>query len=398
MRTTLTMLLLAGALGAGELTPEERSWLEQWTDALDAESNRVREAASRAIVRLGLDAVPALVERTPRFKTDRGWKQLERSLRGMGAADAAKALKAVQADWPAKTRMRLDKLVADLTAGPGPADPAVLDKVRKALAEFEGVNSYSSNNKTVKRIVAMGRPAVPALIQVLREPRQGFGFVETAATDALKELVEPRDRAALTELLILGVDGAAKCFAKIPGEESLAALLTAVDKRMVGHELVQALGRYKKEERTHRALREYLRRHGKAALWEASEIAVLLAEGRAFAAREQIEELAGLGAGEDHAIENFGKALAMLGSRNGLKILIELFAAPRTEVWVRHRAGTELNSLIVKRIYVGRYTAREPTGNFEEAAQQFRDWYAENRLTMKFDKSIQRWMTPDKVK
>ena len=105
----------------------------------------------------------------------------------MDAADAAKALKALQPDWPPKARVRLDKLLAALTAGPGPADPEVLGKVRKLLDKFEGVNSYSSNDPAVKRIVAMGRPAVPALIQVLREPRRGFGigFVESAATDAM---------------------------------------------------------------------------------------------------------------------------------------------------------------------------------------------------------------------
>ena len=415
MRSRRCILAIAALsslpVAAEELSSEERDWTTKFILSLNSTSPRIRKAAVQALAGIGLDAIPLVVKRSRQLHRDEAWEALADAFAIMGRADAAKRLRALETSWPHPARRRLDALVASLeNAGPaagGPKvsypkpKPATLKKVRTLLAKFDGARSYSSNDENVTAIVDMGRPAVAALIRILREGRRGM--LVSAAIDALTELVTEKDRPHLAGMLAEGVLEVAECLKRIPGKESLDALLVPLDRGKISYAVIEALRPYRDEARMRKALIRYLERFGKAQDQQAGRAAEFLGEIREYGAIRILEKLAAQPQTERRGVMRFlgnstfrrgvATGLVKLGSRTGFPILIEILGKKTAlNDWDRHTSGELLNDIVGQRIYIGSLEPRaRNNGNFKEAAGAFRRWYAKHEAKLRFDRVTGRW-------
>jgi len=183
-RTVVVAVALCAVARAGELTPQEKAWAQACMKALDSESERVAKGAARALAAMGVDAIPVIVEESPRVKTDKAWTALGECATAMGAAEAAAALGAVQPRWPAAARDRLKSLVESLRAAAPASSPEVAQRVREILVPYARANSWSTDDPAVRRIVALGHDAVPELLKIVGEPSRGFNMESDVAAEA----------------------------------------------------------------------------------------------------------------------------------------------------------------------------------------------------------------------
>lgn len=397
MRTLrlIPVLLLAPLLHAGELDRAATRWAQQCMSGLASKSEIVRASAARALTTLGVDAMPVVVKKCTSLRSQESWMALEIALEAMGRRTAAARLDGLRGKWPSSAKKRLEELYAFLNFKGAEGDPEVAEKVRKLLAKFEGANSYSSDDANVKAIVALGRPAVPCLIGVIRASN-GFGMELTAACDALEALVEKKDLPALTDLLASGKLDVAQCLRPLKSEEALDALLIPLGKGKTNYELFDALRAYKDSKRMRAALVRYLKSYGSTGDQQAGRAAEFAGEVRAYEALPALEALLPL-RGESGYQRSVATGLVLLGAKKGIPLLIELFAeGGDRDGWERHTAGETLNDVVGQRAYKGTFggSAMTATGNFDEAVAWFRDWWKDHEDEIVFDREKGRWVSP----
>ena len=394
-RTLAVVAAICAAVRAGELTPPERDWAQACMKALDSESERVAKGAARALAAMGVDAIPVIVEESPRVKTDKAWTALGECATAMGAAEAAAALGAVQPRWPAAARDRLKSLVESLRAAAPASSPEVAQRVREILVPYARANSWSTDDPAVRRIVALGHDAVPELLKIVGEPSRGFNMESDVAAEALSQLVRAEDRPLLAKHIAQGDLKLAKALARIPGEESLDALLVPVGKGLMSHALLEALREQASSPRVEKALVDYLDRFGTGD-YQTGAVAEFLGERGVWDAKPILSRLLKDCRGSDCG-RRIAQGLVQLGGKEGIPVLLDVFSATggRHDEWDRHEAGEFLNRVRGERTYVGSFGGPgESQGNFEEAAASFRAWWATAEATIRFDRETRRWSVP----
>ena len=94
-----------------------------------------------------------------------------------------------------------------------------------------------------------------------------------------------------------------------------------------------------------------------------------------------------------------GDALARLGEKRGIEVLVEVLGAAAVAAehdrYPGHFAGEALNRIAGERFYKGdfRGSPPRPQGNFEEAARLARGWWGRVRDTIAYDPERRVWVT-----
>jgi HEAT repeat protein len=352
-------------------------------------------SAETALRELGLDFLPVLLRKSGRLRSNEAWAAVRRVLVALGGTDAARELERLRPEWPRKNKKRFEALLEGLRTARPDVDPGILERVRKELEPFRNSRSYSTENPQVRRIVAMGRAAVPALLKVLEEPEPAFGpgFYKEAASDAFAALVDEEDLPALARLLSEGILVAARCFRGLRSEAALDALLVPVGKGMMSYELLEALEVHHGEPRVQQALVAYLEKYGLGGGFHVGQVAEFLGEAGAFEAvpvlRRLLEPARGI-----EIRRPVANALVLLGERDAIPVLIEILDTPAAShrSYVRHAAGENLNRLVGRTVFLGRFEpGGEHTGNYEDAAREFRTWWETNREKLTYDRERRRF-------
>jgi hypothetical protein len=126
-------LLAPGPARAGELTAEEAKWARDLVKALGANSPRVRKSAEDALVGLGLDALPVVLDAMALARGEAASQGLRRVLEGMGRAEVVAALERMRQGMPRSQARRIDVLLAELQGSVAPGVPTALDLVPATL-------------------------------------------------------------------------------------------------------------------------------------------------------------------------------------------------------------------------------------------------------------------------
>lgn len=404
-RAFLAIAVLVGALGSAaraELDVDEKKWLKQCVDSFGAKGERIRDGAVAAVAKLGLEAVPGLVTEVARLKTDDQWNALTKALELMGTKDAANAVDMARDKWPKGMEQRLGALVVALRAEAPAAKPdADVDaKVRELLDPFRTSHTYYSDNAVVRNVIALGRPAIPTLVALVREGEGGHGpgMLMMAVTDALARLVNESDVPVLTDLLTEGRLVAARAFEHLRSPAARDALLTPVKRGFVSHDLVEALNGFADDPSVAAALVAWLEAHGVNAGSEVASVANFVDDHHVASAVEPLLKIAAASP-EPYVAARVGIALASLGRREGIETLLKVMDGGSGgglgghDDYPRRDAGDALNRIVGRRIYTGTF---EPggvsRGNPDEAAKQFRAWWDGVKGKIRFDETRRAWV------
>jgi HEAT repeat protein len=391
----LTALVLTASLErpcAAELTEPEKAWAELCMENLASPSDRVREGAEAALSRIGVEAVPIVLSNLAKLETDAHWAALERALAGMGRREAADALWGGSPAWPETALPRLQAIVERLRADPKRDDDDVALRVREILATFDEEMSYSSDEPRVRKIVALGRRAVPTLLEEVRSQHVfSTGYRSTAAADAMAMLATDEDVPALAGLLGDGHLLAARCFRGLHGPKAVDALLAPLEKGFLQYDLLEALARHRKDERVRSALRKWLERFGRGGEYAVGQAAEFLADSRDEAAVPLLVPLLDLPL-ETGVRMRVARALVRLGEKSGIPVLIEVVEEVVGHyAWERDQAGKALNDVVGEDVYTGNFVRGRQTGNVREAAKRFREWWEASKDRVRFDRKRRAW-------
>jgi hypothetical protein len=405
----ILLSLLAAAAPAREMGSDEKKWVKACLDALGAENDDVRSGAELCLARLGTDALPLVLDGLGKIRKPLEREALVRAVSGMGRRKAILRLRQMKLADARKYGKKADTLLEWLEAddqrapsGPdeGRSPPEIAAKVREILGDMRDGETFSTSGKHVRQLVELGRDAVPELVAVIREGRSdGFGgfaasFIPDAASHALKELVTDDDLPLLAALLAEGHVEVACCFGKIRAEGALNALLEPIRRGFVGIELMEALGRFRKEKAVADTVIAYLKKHGDS---NSADIAIeFVADAGMMEAAPVIAEMVRPANPWDRRVE-LAACLARLGDDAGITQLLEVFANRDKEKYsgadyARHRAGEALNWVVGRKIYVGRFDGEDgPKGNDDEALKAFREWWVNVRDHVLYNPQTRRW-------
>jgi len=398
-----------------ELTRDEKRWLGDCLKALDEDSALIRRGAARALRCFGPEMLPELVKLSTKLRSDEGWTALADALSAMDRKTFRDRIEALREDWPRSRADHWEGILNRLRPpGGSAANPAVALKVREQLVPFQDTNTYTTDNESVKAIVALGRDAVPELLAILggrlgpplkADSSTGpFGlgsggpsFVKEAAIEALCQLVTEEDRDELAALVAQGNYNAARPLSRIPGEETLDALLAPVQNGMFDHQLLAALDPFADSPRLRRTLIAYLDEYGRAADYDVGLVADFVGGHSMEEAVPALRRVLAFG-GEDSTRVSVSRALVTLGCIDGIEELLKVFEKPsdRFGTWARASAGNTLNEICGKRIFLSREddNTHETLGNWSEAAQKFRAWWETAKGTIHWDAEARRWVGP----
>ena len=117
---------------------------------------------------MGPDAVPAVVEGADLVKSSKGWVSLRAALVRMGSP-AADALEKARPRWPKASAERLAVVLEASRAAAASSPPRVEAEVRDILERFRGATVYTSDDPRVRMLADLGRPAIPAICEVIEE-------------------------------------------------------------------------------------------------------------------------------------------------------------------------------------------------------------------------------------
>lgn len=397
----ITTAILATAF-ADDPTEEERAWIAQCVERLDSPSERITLGAYQSLCEFDANAIPTMVVTTRCLKTDRAWELLERALRSFGSAHAASALDSGRERWPREAQIRLGKVVDSLRAeGLAAADPGIEKKVREEFAPFASANEFSPQNPRIRRVVALGRDAIPVLVKILREYAGDVynGFVANAAAEALANLVRVEDLPVVARLLEDGILVAATAMRNLHCDAGRDALLVAVARGFMDWDLLNALRAYGEDERVQRALVRYLEEVGRKGGSGCGVVAEYLGEAGNFDALPVLRELVIV---YDLDVRRpVATALVNLGEKDAIKVLIEIVAggagASGHENWQLQEAGVALNRVVGKRIFIrGAGPDSETAPNYAEAAEAFRAWWEENSEKLEYNRQWRTWKVREK--
>jgi hypothetical protein len=394
----------AAAQDAGQ-KPEE---IAQAVGALASADSKARDDAVARLAHEGPGAVEAIVAAAAAHPAAAAvWKGLGEALSRWEGSSAADALSQARVSWPAPVRSRLDLLVHELRVGKplgpfpdcGESPAEVRAKVAEILARYDGPPHYRIPNPDAAEMAKLGRDAIPALVAELRAdsssaPRS-MHFRAWAAADALDLLAEERDVPLIRDLLQMGCSTAARSLRRVRSPAAMDALVAAIEAGSVESDLTESLEAQGAGPRADLALIGWIERN--AVNGSLSPAAEYLAGRRCDAAIPALE-LALEASGDEYSRVGVAEALTKLGDRTGIEALLDLFEA-RVQPWTKQSTGEALNEVVGRSVFkpTAHTPGTLPGGNFEEAAAEFRAWWAANADKVVFDREACRWRVGDAV-
>ena len=426
--------VLAARASAAELDAAEKAWVAQCVANLSAKSERIRVSAENAIGAMGVDALPSVLASIAASKTEPDWHALALAVAAMGPG-ASKALADLRPSWPEFAATRLPAVVDEVRSleekaakrtAPSAERPTTPEDVERAVAEilskYEGATTFTSNDPSISKIVRIGRPAIGVLVRELCEAETHERWaMRMAAQEALVEIVDESDAPMLAAAAREGHVDVEAAFEKLESPaavEALAGLIrdgvfdTSLDSvlanKIARPEIVSAccdwLAKPVYEGDMDFAIAKMAESVSGGHMRMPPEVAARLGltpeqrRGMTAAAAPLARLLA-----RDLRIDarrRVASALVRLGDKAGIPVLIDVVVSKRSDDFTgyeRHAAGEDLNEVSGTKLYVGRTvevddgTGHRWEGNFAEAAEGFRAWWAKSKDELRHDPATGKW-------
>ena len=346
----LLLLSLGGAV-AQEPTASEKAFLKACTTALSDANPDVRLAAGEALVLMGPKAAAHLVRDMRWLKDDARDRAVDVLVRiGPASLEEIDRLGKLPAGAVGEALARVKEKLESKggVAGFGTADPGVARKVEEILRKMPE-DTFYSNDPHLKEIEALGRPAIPVLLDYLNPAREDLhGLRDSIAVAVLKNLCGSDDVPNLCQLLEEGWLPVSELLAEIGDPACVPVFIRVMAKGHMSWEFgsaVQAM----RDPRTDEAVVRFLDEHGSKWPYGTRPLLEIVTErrlDRALPAMHRMAETTRRDAGNVVGNEvGLGRALAMLGDPSGLPLLIRNLAPDESERWSADEAGRTLNAL-----------------------------------------------------
>lgn len=280
----------------------------------------------------------------------------------------------------------------------------VESKVREILAVHRDSNKEAVPDPCRPQLVALGRAAVPALLKVICDDDLSVrGMMKSSAAKALPELVADGDAEMLARRMREGHRELEYSFARLRAPTSLLVYASLIREGCFSYGLVEVVSQHLSDEDVVDGCCGWLAapKYDGDKDWAITMMANIAA---AFGPRAvaPLQALFQKPLRSDARIA-VATALVRLGDKDAIPAVIDTFAAPvdepgaRPDGLHRHLAGNLLNAVSGTRLYVGRVVYDFPkgktnwTGNFDEAAKGFREWWKKSKDALRFDPVARTW-------
>jgi HEAT repeat protein len=396
----LAAALLGGSAFAAELTPDETKWVEQCVANLASKSALVRDSAEKAVGGLRLDALPTVVAASAKLETDADWRSLARALGAMNGG-VSKSLEELKPSWPKGTEVRFAALIRSLD------DVDVGAKVRAILAKFRGVRRLSIPNPEQRQIVAFGRAAVASLVEALCEPAVHSDWaLRSVAKYCFGELADESDVPMIGKMVRSGHAEFGAALGRLSSPEAVALVAELIRTGRFGTELDEMATPHLGDAAVAAACCAWLREPNYEGDMEfaIAKMADVVSGEDQVTVPDAVEPLAKLLERplRTDSRRRVASALVRLGDKRGVPALIDVLeSSAETDMtdtgYERHAAGEHLNSVSGTKTYVGTALHDDKTdytrwtGNFAEAAKQFRAWWEKSKDKLAFDAATRTW-------
>jgi HEAT repeat protein len=388
-----------------EPSKSEVRFVEMLVDALVDESPNVRAAAEEAVRTLGGAAVRVILRDLQKYDTNTRGAAL-RVLEGMGTV----ALAEIQGLAARPRGVAGKELAAVEESLAKTASPTALEGDPKVHAAVERIvrtlprNTWSSNSPLTDQLVALGRPAVPALLVHLDPAaEERLEMARQYVVDALRRLATRDDLHTLGRLLDDGWEAAAAVLQGLDDSRAVPYLGSALTRGQMSQAIGEALLHYR-DPRTVEPALTFLEGAGGSLEQGIDKVLEMLVALQATEALPVIRRNAqapapieaGLSPGPGFEFPGektrrevvFGKAIAGLGDREGLPLLIGALDARGMDEWLAREAGEALNRL------TGQYHWRG-AGSGAAAKASYTRWWEANRARLEWNAKRQRYVVPD---
>jgi hypothetical protein len=387
----LVCVLLSSARAADEPTEQEQAFIRTLVEALGGESEDVRKAAELALAHLDAKAAFVLVRASPGRAVE-----MRAGIRSALLAIGPSALAAIEdfhaaedADHRAFLADIADHLRGGGVLGFGVSPPAVAEKVEELVTALPR-DRWSSHDPLIDGFVALGRPAVPALIRLL-EPDERHPMLRHTrdqwVVSALERMVVRRDTEALCALLDAGWTPVARLLEVLDDERAVPHIARALERGVTDDYVTHAARHFSSPAFVHPSL-ELLRMHGTRFPNGLEHLVELLAD------RQATDAIPALASALDAATKMRGfdspmalnrernkvflaAALVRLGDTRGFPVLIEaLTEQPRVEGSVTFHTGWARKAGPV----LDRVTGQRFWSHFEDARahEAYEEWWGEH--------------------
>jgi len=347
----LVLALLSGTAPGQEATPSEGKFLQALAIGLADESPDVWRAASEALVLMGPKAAAHLVaemERLGQGARDRAVEVLVRL--GQASLDEIDRLEKLPSGKAGEALHRVKSALEGMggVGGFGVPDPEVRRKIREIIGQMPA-NRFYSGDPRLRDIEALGRPAIPVLLDYLGPTSPHFpGMQRSVATEVLARLCVTDDVPRLCRLLDLGWLKVSAVLAEIGDRSCVPAMVRAVGRGQLSWELASAIQRLD-DPRTDQPIIRFLEKHGTGFPSGTRSLLDIVVDRRLEKALPALRRMktkthrdAPNVVGNEVAL---GRALALLGESSGISLLIRNLEPEESERWAANQATETLNAI-----------------------------------------------------
>ena len=347
-----TVLLLAGtALAAEEPTRTEQRFMKALVAGLADGSASVRAASEEGLVMMGSKGAWYLVDQISRIKT----KALEPTVRILIriGRPALEQIELLEKRPTGRSGRAHDEVLRAFTGdggvgGFGAPEATVAARVKEIMKTVPR-NRWGSDEPALKNLVALGRPAIPALLPYLSPSYKTYGTMAGhAAESALGELCDSGDTSRLALLLDQGWLRIASVMRDIGDRNCIHSLIRCLQEGRMSHDVGTALEHFQ-DPISRVPLVDFLETHGTNFPSGTSSLLELAEALGATEALPAIRKILATPAKESHNRNRrkmyAAKAMALLGDSAGIPVLITLLTVPRDDRWMAPWIGNALNGV-----------------------------------------------------
>lgn len=264
----LTLVFCCGARDVADADSrddaENRPVVKACLLALKSTSPEVRASARNVILRLGPTSFPLVIEEMGRVPGGPPWDELNPVATSMDV-EWVKAIEEMMKVSDAARKERLEELhrtakqsgseTKDALAG---VDPAVAE----VLAAIDPKRASSSQSLEMKKMIALGHSAVPALLKALTQcDAVGQRARASTAAYALRELVTEEDAPAIEAAVLEGHGIAAVATERLSAPRAAAILAKAFDRDLIGPAVEKAAKERTGQPVLTKAVTSWIQRH-----------------------------------------------------------------------------------------------------------------------------------------
>jgi hypothetical protein len=395
-RRSVSLLVVAflcrAALGE-EATASETKFLRALTEGLVDQSPEVRRAAAEALVVMGRKAAAHLVGKIHQLSEPAVDAAVEVLVRiGEASLEEIDRLPPTRAAHEALERVRKALEGEGGVGGFGAPDPGVQQEVRAIIGRMP-TNHFTSGDPALREIQALGRPAIPVLLDYLNPAHGNVGGMrDTIAQEVLGLLCRDKDVARLCRLLDLGWLKVAAVLAKIGSRDCVPALIRVLDRGQLSWDVARALQTLD-DARADKPIVRFLEKCGAEFPYGTRTLLEIVARRRLEEALPTLRRMRDFARrDEGNAAGNeveLGRTLVLLGDASGIPLLIRnLNPRGRRDEWSARNAGETLNAVTGLSIWrVGI--------DGTEATAAYRDWWEANGDKLEWDAAMRRFRVRD---